>query len=326
MLDDIQKLTRKKRELDRLLPRWEIDGFLDDWFTVELTYTSNAIEGNTLTRQETALILEKGIAAGGKSLREHREVLNHADAVALIRALAARKDRILEEGDIMRMHQMMLAGIDDKNAGFYRIVPVRISGSAVTLPNAMKVPALMEEFVRWLKGPHDVHPAQVAAEAHYRFVSIHPFVDGNGRTGRLLMNYILMQKGYPPAIIRKEERLAYLNALETAQLGGPREIYDRLMLRAVGRSLDIYLKTAKNKDVENLGGGRLLKIGALARAAGESVPTIRFWTKEGLLDVAEITAANYHLYAPEMVARCREIKKLKEQRLTLREIGERVAR
>jgi Fic family protein len=297
---------------------------LDDWFRVELTYTSNAIEGNTLTRRETALVVEKGLTVGGKSLIEHLEATNHAHALDWVKSQVERKRHPLSENDILHIHNLILKGIDDTHAGHYRSVPVRISGSAVVLPNPRKVPDLMRDFITWLNAPGDLHPAQVAAEAHYRLVTIHPFVDGNGRTARLLMNLLLLRHGYPPAIIRKRDRLAYIGALEQAQLGGSIEDYQQLILKAVDRSLDIYLKAVQGETALSGDEGKLLKIGTLAKTANESTATIRHWTKEGLLEVAEVTPAGYQLYAQDMVERVRQIHAFKKQRLTLGEIKDKI--
>ena len=318
------KLTQKKKQLDsyRPLPGALVRN-LDDWFTIELTYTSNAIEGNTLTRRETAVVIEKGLTVGGKSLKEHLEATNHAAALDFVRTLIPKKPSQLTARDVLAIHDMILKGLDDENAGHYRRVPVRISGSAVVMPNPRKVPELMDAFEAWLTGAHDSHPVAFAAEAHYRLVTIHPFVDGNGRTARLLMNLLLMMAGYPPAIIRKRDRLVYLAALEKAQLGGPKADYEKLMIKAADRSLDIYLKAARGESavMEN---EELLKIGALAKAVGVTVPTIRYWTAFGLLDVAEVAESGYQFYAAEMVARARHIQQLKAQRLTLEEIKARL--
>ena len=245
---DLVRLTQKKQRLDgfRPLPPALVRN-LDDWFRIELTYTSNAIEGNTLTRQETALVVEKGITIGGKALAEHLEATNHAKALDWIHAQIARAPSAsaaqITERDILRIHEIILAGILDEHAGRYRDIQVRIAGAEVILPNPRKVPALMDEFVRWLQtAAPALHPVELAAEAHYRLVSIHPFVDGNGRTARLLMNLILLMGGYPPAIIRKEDRLAYLASLEKRQLGGSGDDYLNLIADAVDRSLDIYLE------------------------------------------------------------------------------------
>lgn len=322
---DYEKLTDKKKRLDgfRPLPDTLVRN-LDDWFRVELTYTSNAIEGNTLTRRETALVVEKGLTVGGKSLTEHLEATNHAHALDWVKEQVKRKPSSLTEKDILHIHDIILKGIDDANAGHYRSVPVRISGSAVVLPNPRKVPDLMQDFVEWLKHSGNLHPVELAAEAHYRLVTIHPFVDGNGRTARLLMNMILLMTGYPSAIIRKRDRLAYIGSLEKAQLGGSKDDYLKIIAKAVDRSLDIYLKAANGEDAEQPESDMLLKIGELAKQTGESNSTIRHWTKKGLLDVAEVTEAGYQLYAPDMIERIKQIHALKEQRLTLHEIKERL--
>ena len=355
-----EKLTEKKKQLDKFRPLPDaLIRNLDDWFRVELTYTSNAIEGNTLTRRETALVVEKGLTVGGKSLIEHLEATNHARALDWVTEQIKRKPTTLTEKDILHIHEVVLKGIDDGNAGHYRSVPVRISGSTVVLPNPRKVPDLMAEFIQWLSAaklhpaesvgakPHSVesagaklhpvesvgakphpaesvgaelHPVELAAEAHYRLVTIHPFVDGNGRTARLLMNMILLMTGYPAAIIRKRDRLAYISALEKAQLDGPKDDYLKIITKAVDRSLDIYLKAATGENAEPPENDKLLKIGELAKQVKERNSTIRYWTKEGLLTVNEVTETGYQLYAPEMVERVKQIHELKEQRLTLKEI------
>ncbi len=322
----LDKLTDKKKRLDgfRPLPDTLVQN-LDDWFRVELTYTSNAIEGNTLTRRETALIVEKGITVGGKSLTEHLEATNHAYALDWVKEQVKRTPTSLAEKDILHIHDVILKGIDDANAGYYRPVPVRISGSAVVLPNPRKVPDLMQGFAEWLSCAQGLHPVELAAEAHYRLVTIHPFVDGNGRSARLLMNMILLMSGYPAAIIRKRDRLAYIGSLEKAQLGGSKDDYFKIIAKAVDRSLDIYLKAAAGEEAEPADSDQLLKIGELAKQVGESNSTIRHWTKEGLLQVAEVTEAGYQLYATEMIERIKQIHALKKQRFTLQEIKEKLS-
>ncbi len=316
------KLTSKKNLLDQHRPIPDaLVRNLDEWFRIELTYTSNAIEGNTLNRRETALVVEKGLTVGGKTLIEHLEATNHAHALDWVREQIKRKPQQITQKDIFQIHEIILKGIDDDNAGYYRSVPVRISGSTVVLPNPLKVPDLMTELVEWFKSSKDYHPVELAAEAHYRLVTIHPFVDGNGRTARLLMNMILLMEGYPAAIIRKRDRLAYITALEKAQLGGSKNDYLKLISKAVDRSLDLYLKAVSGDETEaQAGSEKLLKIGELAKKVGEPNSTIRHWTKEGLLEVAEITESGYQLYAPEMVERIKKIHELKEKRYTLQEI------
>lgn len=326
-------LDAKKKALDRLRPLApESLRSLEAWFRVELTYTSNALEGNTLSRRETAVVLEKGITVGGKSLKEHLEATNHARAIDFVTDLVSRRSGSVSEQDLLRIHELVLEGIDTGSAGSYRTVPVRIAGSTVVLPNPRRVPEMMRDFCEWLRSDLVLHPVHFAAEAHYRLVSIHPFVDGNGRTARLLMNCLLMSHGYPPAIIRPRDRAAYLGALETAQLGGPRAAYDSLIMRAVDRSLDIYLdaggsghgsgpgESVRQRTAAGAVADPLLRIGQLAKAVGEPVPTIRHWLKLGLLQPAQVTPAGYQLFSADSIARCRRIQILKGRRFTLEEI------
>ncbi len=319
---DYAKLSQKKKKIDELrpLPPALIKN-LDDWFRIELTYTSNAIEGNTLTRRETAVIIEKGLTVGGKSLKEHLEATNHIKALNWVNTFSTKKPRDIGERDILDLQEIILKGIDDDNAGRYRNVRVRISGSTVVMPSPQKVPDLMTGFIDWLSIENKMHPVELAGQAHYRLITIHPFVDGNGRTARLLMNLILMMLGYPPALIRKRDRLAYISALEKAQLGGSLEDYNKIIMKAVDRSLDIYLKALEDKEetvaVEAV---QYLRIGKLAKQVQETNSTIRYWTKEGLIDVADKTTAGYQLYSFETIERVKRIKKLKSQRYTLGEI------
>jgi Fic family protein len=315
-------LKKKKQLLDVHKPfSLDLTTSLREWFKIELTYTSNAIEGNTLSRAETALVVQKGIAVDGKTLREHQEAINHAEAYDWVIERIDRKKHDIFENTILDLHKLILQKIDDTNAGRYRSISVRIAGSTVIMPNAMKVPELMGDFISWLHTSND-HPLTVAIDAHLKLVSIHPFVDGNGRTARLLMNMLLMQEGYPPAIVRKEDRKHYIASIEKAQLKGSRADYSTLMYEAIDRSLDIYLNALENKEQKQiLEKKSVLKIGELAKLVGQTVPTIRHWTKEGLLHVAQYSQGGYHLYDQNEVATARKIKKLKDsKRLTLKEI------
>ena len=242
------ELTKKKKQLDSYEPLPEaLIHNLNDWFCVELTYTSNAIEGNTLTRHETALVIEKGMTSSGKSLVEHLEATNHVHALKWVRDQSQRSPQTINEKDVLHIQSIILRGIDDINSGCYRRIPVRIAGSLVVLPNPHKVSDLMKSFIGSFKHSQNLHPVELASEAHYQLVTIHPFVDGNGRTARLLMNMILLMTGYPLAIIRKTDRLAYINSLEKAQLSKSKDDYLKLIFDAVDRSLDIYLQAAQNK-------------------------------------------------------------------------------
>ncbi len=240
-IDAIKSEIEKHGTLDPALVR-----NIDEWYRIELTYTSNALEGNTLTRQETALVVEKDISIEGKQLRELIEAKNHAEAVEYIKIFSKELGNLsdLTLPVILDIHRIILQKNDDTNAGRLRSVPDRIAGSTSIMPNAASVPKLMEEFIEWLKNIKD-HPVSIAVEAHYRFVSIHPFTDGNGRTARLLLNLILLQNNYPPAIIHPEDRRIYVTSLEKAQIGGDKEDYEKFMLEAVLKSSEEYLKSLK---------------------------------------------------------------------------------
>jgi Fic family protein len=191
---------------------------MEEYFNLNYTYESNRIEGNTLTLQETFLVVNDGITVGGKSVREHLEVINHTEAIhylsELIKNKTAFSERVLKE-----IHYLILKGIDRENAGVYRSIGVRISGSSHLPPEPyLLIPFMEEVFVYYKENKAILHPIILAAEMHERIVRIHPFIDGNGRTCRLVMNLILMQHGYPIANIKGEleNRLRYYNALETA--------------------------------------------------------------------------------------------------------------
>lgn len=327
-MDDVfDKLTKKKEELDTYRPLSpELVTNLEEWLDVELTYTSNAIEGNTLSRMETALVIEKGITVEGKSLREHLEAINHKKALEDIRALAQKGHQSIQEKDLLDIHRLILTGINDAWAGRYRQVPVRISGSTVVLPNYAKVPVLMTDFMRWLQSIQGEHPVKIAADAHYKLVSIHPWVDGNGRTSRLLMDLILMQHGYPPALIKKEERKRYVNSIEEAQLGGSLQKFYDLICEAEERTLDIYLAAAKGEEVPNvLKEEKLLKIGQVAKAAVVSASTIRYYVQQGLITPAEHSSGGFMLFNQNTIDKIKKIKRLQqEERLSIGEIGKRL--
>ncbi|MBM3252492.1 MAG: MerR family transcriptional regulator, partial [Candidatus Omnitrophica bacterium] len=173
------------------------------------------------------------------------------------------------------------------------------------------------------------HPVKIAADAHLRLVTIHPFTDGNGRTARLLLNLLLLQQGYPPALIRKEERKIYLDSIGRAQLEGKTNDYYNIIYRAVDRSLNIYLEALNPQSDKAkqfvIGQKQLYRIGELAQETRETVPTIRHWTEVGVLEVAEYTEKGYQLYSRFMIERIKEIRRLqKEEYLPLTEIKKRL--
>lgn len=182
----------------------------------------------------------------------------------------------------MTLHALVLRGIHDEYEGVYRSIPVRISGSSTILPRAQKVPDLMEKLGYWLEKEETLDPFNKAIEAHYELVTIHPFVDGNGRTARLLMNMILIRYGYPPAIIRKKDRLQYVSVLEKAQTEGGKDPYIAFMEKCMHRSFDLYLKAIEGDTYpETQSLGDTWSIGQIAAKTGLLPSTIRHWTKAG---------------------------------------------
>lgn len=208
-----------KARLDALrpLPEPTLRSLHDD-LVLRWTYHSNAIEGNTLTLMETRLILQDGLTIGGKRLREHFEAINHRDAIEYVMAIVAGKEP-LSEWQIRNIHRLVLKNIDDDNAGRYRTSNVLIAGARHIPPDSLKLPELMQSFIYWYEQEaQKMHPVERAAHVHARFVGIHPFIDGNGRTSRLLMNLELLKNGYPPAVLPVERRLDYYTALDCAQV------------------------------------------------------------------------------------------------------------
>ncbi|MBX0327398.1 Fic family protein [Oscillochloris sp. ZM17-4] len=207
---------------------------------VRLTFHSNAIEGNTLSLRETQLVIERGLTIGGHTLAEHLEATNHAAAVRALLAMADA-EAPLGVATILELHRLVMERMLDE-AGAWRSGAVSIRGSALQPPPAAQVPGLMDEWLAWLDGPGRAYgPVERAAIAHHGFVAVHPFRDGNGRTGRLLLNLLLLRAGFPPALLLQEWRLGYLEALSQADRGRYGPLLN-LVGRAVEIGLDLYLE------------------------------------------------------------------------------------
>jgi Fic family protein len=228
-------LDRLKAYLDsfRPLPP-SVVAELKSRFDVRFTFNSNAIEGNTLTQSETAMILESGITIAGHPMKEHLEAIGHAQAIDYLETLAAAP---ISDREIRELHSLILRSIDLRNAGTYRSIDVRASGTDYQYPSHFQVRELMTEFDHWLQAESALHPIRRAAEAHLRLVAIHPFIDGNGRTARLLMNLLLMRAGYSIAIIPNTQREAYIDSLVAAQTCDSPEMFCRMVAIAVQDTL-----------------------------------------------------------------------------------------
>lgn len=210
----MQEVEQLQQEINKLRPfNAEQLQQIKEYFRIGLTYSSNALEGNSLTETETKIILEDGITIGGKRLVEHLEALGHSQAYDFIYSIIDKQE--IAQDDIKQLHHLFYYRIDEKNAGVYRKSAAIITGSKYALPKPQELDSLMSNFIQELNQLM-LNPVELAAFAHKNFVFIHPFVDGNGRVSRLLMNLILIKHGYLPTIISPVLRHEYIRLLEKA--------------------------------------------------------------------------------------------------------------
>ncbi len=214
MKEILKKIDEAQSKINKLRPfSKEMTQQIKGYFRVGLTYSSNALEGNSLTISETKVVIEDGLTIAGKPLKDHYEAAGHSDAFDHMYALA--KGKIITLEDIKKLHSLFYHRIDEKYAGVYRKVQAIITGSQYPLPKPEVLPKMMAKFIKDLLNlKKENHPVAYAAKVHKEFVFIHPFVDGNGRVARLLMNVALMQTGYTIAIIPPLRRVEYISALE----------------------------------------------------------------------------------------------------------------
>jgi Fic family protein len=237
----LASIAAKKRRLDELRPlSGKALAALEHYYDVELTYTSNAIEGNTLTRVETSIVIEKGITVSGKPLKDHLEAVDHYHAIRYVREVA-RETSPLTEGDVRNLHKLVVERSAPEIAGRYADV-VRYTPTETgrhMFPPPAEVPPLMNDFATWLRTAPNT--PETAFTAHRRLVDIHPFNDGNGRTARLLMNLVLLRGGYPPVAVRPEDRLEYIHSLAQEQAGGSAGRFNTLLYQRLDATLGEYL-------------------------------------------------------------------------------------
>lgn len=242
VLNEIDEL---KKQLDKLR---QYDSYrIAQALELEYTFESNRIEGNTLTLRETDLVINEGLTVSGKSMREHLEAINHTEAIEYVKGLVQKKIRITER-EVLSIHNLILRGILPEEAGKYRNVQVMIKGSAHMPPPPFLVAKQMEDYFLWFQeNKHKTHPVILAAEMHERLVTIHPFVDGNGRTSRLIMNLILLKNGYVIANIKGdlESRMKYYEALENVQTTQNKEAFHLLVAQVEKDCLNRYLSILK---------------------------------------------------------------------------------
>lgn len=214
-----EKADRYKTRIDSIRPLTERENKnLEDYFKIGLTYSSNAIEGNTLTLSETKILLEDGLTVGGKPIRDYYEATGHGKAYDFVLSLAKDRNALISEEQVLNIHKLIYSLVDEINAGKYRKERVFITGTEYTPPSTEKVPAAMKKFIKAVSALRSsVHPIEYAALVHKGLVDVHPFIDGNGRTARLMMNLALIQAGYGIAIIPPVRRGEYIDSLRISQ-------------------------------------------------------------------------------------------------------------
>jgi len=279
-----KRIDKKLKALNSLrpLPKLAVEKIREQ-FEIEMTYNSNAIEGNSLTLKETNLVINEGLTIKGKPLKDHIEAKSHKEALDYLRDLVAKSSKItISETLIRSFHQIVMEDIEKEWAGKYRNSLVMIGGANYQPPEAIDVPKMMADLVNWVRrnSKNKLHPVELAAMLHYKLVAIHPFFDGNGRTARLIMNVILLQAGYPLVIILKNDRKRYYKVLAKADRGDLFP-FTRFIAQAVERSFDIYLKilTPKGKRKEEF-----MSLNQLSRGSKFSAKYLNLIVRAGKLE------------------------------------------
>jgi len=278
-----KRLKSKLEKLNKLrpLPRSAIEK-LRDKFQVEMTYNSNAIEGNSLTLKETFLVINEGLTVKGKPLKDHLEAKDHHTALEYLYNLIDQKEKPqISEHLIKKLHQIIMQETEKEWAGKYRNAKVVIGGADHTPIDALQVPKKMVDLIAWFnkeKNQKDI--VELTAIFHHKLVHIHPFFDDNGRTARLVMNLLLMQAGYPLVVILKNDQKKYYQVLSQAD-NGEYEPLVKFIAQAVERSLDIYLKTLSpsSKEQENF-----ISLSALAKKTRFSAKYLNLLARQGKLE------------------------------------------
>lgn len=281
--DTQKRLDVKKQRLVLLrpLPPQSLQK-LREQFELEMTYNSNAIEGNSLTLKETYLVISEGLTIKGKPLKDHLEAKNHIEALSYLYDLVDKdRKQTISEHLIRSLHQLVVQDTDKEWAGQYRSSGVMIIGTDHKPPEAFEVPKLIHELIGWTRREMPkIHPVELAALFHHKLVHIHPFFDGNGRTARLAMNIFLLQAEFPLVIILKNDRKKYYRVLALADKGQYEPLV-RFVAQAVERSLDIYFKVlTPNSDTKE----RLFTLADLSKETHYSAKYLNLLISKGKLE------------------------------------------
>lgn len=278
-----KRLEEKLKKLNALrpLPKSAVKK-LQDQLRIEMTYNSNAIEGNSLTLKETFLVINEGLTVKGKPLKDHLEAKNHYAALQYLYEFVEKdKQQTISEQLIRNLHQIIMQETDKEWGGVYRNANVIIGGADHTPPDALEIPQKMRELINWVKkNQKNLHFVELASLLHHKFVYIHPFFDGNGRTARITMNLLLMYKGFPLVIILKNDRKKYYHVLSQADQGNYKPLV-RFIAQAIERSLDFYLKTLTPTTKKR---EKYLSLSGLAKQTPYSAKYLNLLIRQGKLE------------------------------------------
>jgi len=277
---------------------------LREHFFLEMTYNSNAIEGNSLTMKETFLIINEGLTIKGKPLKDHLEIKDHYEALDYLYEFVQKKRRqTFSEVILRKLHQLILRETESKEAGKYREGNVTITGSNHTPPDSFEVPFQIKEMFDWVKKfINKVHVVELAAIVHHKIAFIHPFADGNGRTARLVMNLLLMKKGFPVVIILNNDRKKYYETLSKAD-NGDYVPFVRFIAQAAERSLNIYLKTLVPSKVKS---SKYFLLSEIAKHTPYTEKYLNLLSRHGKIDA--------HKEGRNWVTSIEAVKKYREER------------
>lgn len=302
-----ERILVKKKRLDNHRPLSNVlVKKLHENMEIAYTYNSNAIEGNTLTLQETRLVIREGITVNGKSLSDHLEAKNHPKAIAYIEKMINNK---IEEENILELHNILFSGFHE-NAGNYRNSQVYIEGSDYTPPPAFEIPILIKDLVKWVNNnPEELRPIELAAVFQHKLVAIHPFDDGNGRIGRLIMNMLLIKNGYPLTVIRQVDRRKYYDSLAKADKGNSRQIVN-FVARCTEQSLDIYLNAIEPSEPTK----KLLTLSEASKLTPYSSEYLSLLARKGLIGAVKV-GRNWKVSQIELEEYLGKISKNKDKHL-----------
>lgn len=276
-------LDQKLEELNscRPIPRTILKK-IREHFQIEMTYNSNAIEGNTLTLKETAWVIQEGLTIKGKPLKDHLEAKNQKEALDFLYELIdSQKQNTISERLIREIHHLIVKEADADIAGQYREGNVIITGADHTPPEGFEVPNEMQKLIKWINtNKNKLHPIELAAIVHHKLAYIHPFWDGNGRISRIIMNVFIMQAGFPMAIILKNDRKRYYRVLSEADKDNYSPFCE-FVAQSVIRSLNLYLKFLRPKQKKN---DKYISLEELAKFAPYSSAYLRKLATQGKLE------------------------------------------